>query len=456
MFVKIRFLLRKEEKMKKVILWMLIVVLTVSMVLTLSLIGCKKEKAAETTTVATTAAETAAAEKVTLRIWDTFTEEKQSAGMEKIIANFKEANPNIEIVREAQTIDDIRPVLQTTLAAGTGPDIMYYDTGPGYAGILVKAGLLLDLDSAYKDNGWDSRIFSWVKEGVTFDGKAYGIGNEIDFIGVYYNKKIFSELGVSEPKTYEEFIQICDKAKAAGYTPIAFADGDKWPAYHQFSIMANNIAGKEKLDKVLYGDGTWDDPDFVKSIQLFFVDMNKAGYLLPDTTAIKYTDGNAFFYSGKAAMHMTGTWLISEITDNAKDFETGFFFFPSIEGKPVLPPGGLGSGYFVSSKTAHPEEAIKFLDYLFSEENGKIWLEDMSINPPIAVKTEGLNLSPLMKNKVDMLSSGIALGYNIDVLVGNQFNNVQADGYQAVLLGQKTPEQLIKELQTAWEADKSK
>ncbi len=417
----------------------------------------KAEAPAATEAPAPTEAPAAAAvpvEKVTIRLWDTFTEEGQSAGMEKMIAKFKETHPNVDFQRDAQTIDNLRPVIQTALGADNGPDIFYYDTGPGYAGVLAKAGLLLPLDEAYKEKGWNDRIFGWTKERVTFDGKAYGIGNEVEFIGVYYNQKIFKELGVTEPKSYEEFTQICDKAKAAGYTPIAFADGPKWPAYHQFSIMANNIAGKDKLDKVLFGDDSWDDPDFVKAIQLFFVDMNKAGYFLKDTTAIKYEDGNAVFYAGKAAMHMTGTWLLSEMTNNAKDFEVGFFFFPSIEGKPVLPPGGLGSGYFVNAKTKYPKESIEFLDLLFSDEGAKIWLEDMAAIPPVAVKTESLNLTPLMKFAVDAVAK-VPLGYNIDVLAGDKFNAAQGDGFQAVLLGQKTPEQLIKELQAAWEADKA-
>jgi raffinose/stachyose/melibiose transport system substrate-binding protein len=405
------------------------------------------------------AAEPAAAEapveKVTLRLWDTFTEEGQSAGMDKMIAKFQETHPNIEFQRDAQTIDNLRPVIQTALGAENGPDIFYYDTGPGYAGVLAKAGLLLPLDEVYKEKGWNDRIFGWTRDRVTFDGKTYGIGNELEFIGVYYNKNIFDELGVSEPGTYEEFVEICEKAKDAGYTPIAFADGPKWPAYHQFSIMANNIAGQEKLDNVLFGDGSWDDPDFVKSIQTFFVDMNKAGFFLKDTTAISYEDGNAVFYAGQAAMHMTGTWLLSEMSNNAQDYEVGFFFFPSIEGKPVLPPGGMGSGYFVNAKTKYPAEAIEFLDFMFSEEGGEVWLEDLSIIPSIPVETDDLDLDPLMKFAVDAVTT-VPLGYNIDVLAGDNFNNAQGDGFQAILLGLKTPEQLIKELQAAWEADKAK
>lgn len=428
------------------------------LVMAISLFACQPVETAQpvtTTEIAVTEAPATEApvEKVTLSIWDTFTEEGQSAGMDKMIEMFQASHPNIEITRDAQTIDNLRPVVQTALGADNGPDIIYYDSGPGYAGVLADAGLLLPLDDAYASNGWNERIYSWTKDRVTFGGKAYGIGNELEFIGVYYNKTIFDELGVTEPATYEEFIQICDKAKAAGYTPIAFADGPKWPAYHQFSIMANNIAGKDALDNILFGDGSWNDPDIVKSIQTFFVDMNQAGYFLTDTTAISYEDGNAVFYSGQAAMDITGTWLLSEMTNNAQDFEVGFFFFPSIEGNPVTPPGGMGSGYFVNAKTQYPAEAIEFLDFMFSEEGGKIWLEDLSIIPSIAVPTADLNLTPLMKFAVDAVTK-VPLGYNIDVLAGDNFNTAQGDGYQAVLLGLKTPEQLAEELQAAWLADK--
>ena len=393
--------------------------------------------------------------KVNLRVWDGFTDSSQSASMDAMIAKFEATHPNIKIERDAQQLEVMRPVIQTALGSGTGPDVFYYDNGPGYAGVLAKAGLLLPLDDAYQSYGWNKRLFGWTKAQASYDGKTYGIANEVEFIGVYYNKKIFSQLGITEPKTYEEFLKICEKAKAAGYTPIAFADGPKWPAFHQFSIMANNIAGKAKLDNILYNGGSWDDPDVVKAIQLFFVDMNRAGYFLKGTTAIKYEDGNQVFFDGKAAMHMTGTWLLNEINANAKDYEVGYFFFPSIGGKPVLPPGGLGGGYYVSAKTKYAKESKEFLDFLFSEQSAKDWLETMSIIPPMAVKVDGLKLTPLLKAAVNAVAT-VQMGYNIDVLAGDEFNAAQGDGYQAVLVGKKTAAQLAKELQVAWLKDKAK
>src|SRR5690606_5340537 len=142
-----------------------------------------------------------------------------------------------------------------------------------------------------------------------------------------------------------------------------------------------NLAGKEKIEAALFGEGRWDDPEFVEAVQLFFVDMNQAGYFIPDTTAVSYDDGNAVFWNGMAAMHMTGTWLIGDTMNNT-EANIGWFFFPSIDGSDVLPPGWLGSVYFVSSATEHPDEAIAFLDYLFDPVNAEIWMETMNFVPP--------------------------------------------------------------------------
>jgi raffinose/stachyose/melibiose transport system substrate-binding protein len=404
-------------------------------------------------TVLAAAAAWAAPEKVTLRVWDSFTEQAQSQGMDKLVASFTARSANVDIQREAQSIDTMRPILQTALASGTGPDVMYYDCGPGFAGVLARAGLLLALDDAYKSYGWDTRIFPWTRERAAFDGKSYGIASELECVWVYYNKAIFKKLGASEPKSYTELLAICEKAKKAGYTAISFADKDKWPAYHQFSVFANNVAGKKKLWDTVSGKVSWNDPDYVKAVKLFFVDMYKAGYFIKDCTAVSYDDGNALFYSGKAAMHITGTWLISGMTTNVKDFEVGAFFFPSIDGKQAYPPAGVGSGYFVSAKTAHAKEATDFLDLLFSKESAKVWMQDMQLTPPVAVDTSSLTLAPLLKVAAAAIQK-MDMGFNVDVLTPAGFNTVMADGFQAVMLGLKTPPQQLSEMEKAFKEGK--
>jgi raffinose/stachyose/melibiose transport system substrate-binding protein len=55
----------------------------------------------------------------------------------------------------ASTIINISKEMQTTLQSEDPPDVFSYDTGPGFGGVLAEAGLLLPLEGAYQERGWD-------------------------------------------------------------------------------------------------------------------------------------------------------------------------------------------------------------------------------------------------------------------------------------------------------------
>ena len=89
-----------------------------------------------TASMLTLLASGALAQQVTLRVLDTFT--VTSDQMDALIAKFEEANPDIDVQRDVQAVDDMRPTIQTALNSGTGPDVLYYDTGPGFAASSPK------------------------------------------------------------------------------------------------------------------------------------------------------------------------------------------------------------------------------------------------------------------------------------------------------------------------------
>jgi len=400
------------------------------------------------------------AEKISLTIWDNFHGAADSAACDQINANFMKLYPNVQISRRGIPAQQMHPLIKGALGSGTGPDIINDLTAAGYWRPLAAGGLLMPLDEFYQKYNWDKRIFLWTKPFTTLRKKTYGIADELEFIGVYYNKGIFKKMGLDIPETYEEFLDICDKLKSAGYIPIAFANQNKWPAYHQFSIFANNILGSEGVAEILFGNGRWDTPEIEKAIKLFFVDMYKKGYFIPDCNGVTYDDGNMLFYTGRAAMHMTGTWLIADIEENMKAGEVGFFYFPSIEGRPIAPPAGFGSGWFVSSNTSVPEIAATYLDYRFTEDPARMWLEKGRRIAPILFDTTGLKISPLMsfvlKELKGVVERGFQMGYNIDIYAPANFNEMMGDGFQAVIAGQKTPAEQAADLQSEWQKAKEK
>jgi len=368
------------------------------------------------------------------------------------IEEFNATHPNVQVTREALDNDQLRTIIQTRLDSGD-VDVFGYDTGPGFGGVLARAGLVADLGPAYDQFSWP--IFDWAKARCTYSGVVSCIPGAVEEVGIYYNKSMFDERGFEEPQTLAEMTEILDAFAAEGITPLAFGNQPQWPAGHQFSMTLSNLVGREGLDAKLYGESPWNDAATVQAIDIYFRQFQEAGYFPRDPNAVTYEDANALFYAGDAAMLPTGTWLVAEITDNT-DFEVGFFPFPAIEGgEGVFPPAGLGGGLFVAEASDDKEAAFEFLNWLQSDEVVRKWsLQTFNVIPAQEIDIEGLEVSPLFESVLGDLaqSSGETsdFGYNIDVLTPANFNDEMFTGFQEVLNGTRTPQELADALDAAY------
>lgn len=394
-------------------------------------------------------------EAVTLRVWDQFTG-PEGAVVDQIYESFAEQNPNVTIEREAFDTDQMRQTVNTALASGTGPDVIFYDTGPGYAGVLQEANLLQPLDAMAEQYGWRERLVESALQGATIDDQLYGLPLQIDLIGLYYNRTLMEEEGFAVPETVPQLVEFCGQASESGYIPLAFGDQEGWPAFHQFSVTSNQMLGPEGMQRLLFErQGGWDTPEMVTAIRTFFVELRDAGCFGDDANALTYDDANALFYSGQALMLPTGSWLISEIDENMPDQDVELVPFPAIDGgQGAVWISGLGSAYYISAASENQEEAGRFLDFLFSPETAQRWVGEADFFVPIEVDAAALELSPLARSVFDVLRAAAAgettLGYNIDVLTPPGFNDTMLNGFQSMLAGDTTPEQQAADLQAAW------
>jgi raffinose/stachyose/melibiose transport system substrate-binding protein len=368
------------------------------------------------------------------------------------IAAFEKENPDAKVDLNVMPNDNLRTVLQTQLRSGEGPDVFGYDTGPGFAGVLAEAGLLYDLTDAYEKNEWP--IYDWAKERVTFGGKVVGVPGQVEEIGIFYNKDLFAEHGIDEPRNLTELEAAAEKLKDAGITPFAFSDKEGWEAGHILSATLASSIGSDGVEALLSGKKAWNSPEVVAAIDLWFTDFRERGFLPPSPNAITYDNANALFYSGKAAMNLTGTWMISDINKTA-DFEVGFIPFPAKDGAGIF-AGGLGGGTFVSANTASPELAVKFLDHLQSPEYGTWSVEKLNIIPAYPVDTTGITTNPLSKQVLedtgDIASGEGDFGYNIDVLTTDVFNEAMWDGLQSALAGSASAKDVADALEEAFQS----
>ena len=365
------------------------------------------------------------------------------------LKDFEAANPGVTVELEAIPLEQLRQSLQTQLRGPNSPDVFSWGSGPAYAGPLADAGLLYDLTEAYEEREWP--VYEFAKEQVTVDGKVLGVPGEMETIGIFYNKSIFTELGLAQPQNLAELEAAAEAIKGSGRIAFAMADQEGWEGSHWFSMALSSRIGSAGMAELFEGSASWNSPDVVAALKVW-EDWNEAGYFPPTPTAISYDNGNALFFSGEAAMIPTGSWLVGDIEGAGVDFEVGFMPFPSESG-PGIWTGGLGSGPYISANTQNPEAAVAFVDYLLSEEHGRWVVENLATIPSFPIDTADVEVSPLfaqvLEDTAKFAGGDADFGSNIDVLSTDVFNEAMFNGIQAMLTGQKTAEQVAADLDTA-------
>lgn len=343
--------------------------------------------------------------------------------------------------------DTLRTLVQTRLRSNTGPDLFAYDTGPGFAGVLAKAGLLYDLTAHANQQTWP--LFDWTKPSVTFGGKFYGIPDQIEEVGIYYNKDLFKKLNLPAPTTMADLKTAAAGLKKAGKIALATGDKEAWEGGHLLSMALASEVGPKPMADLIAGKSDWNSTG-VKNALGTWTGLQKAGQLPPSPNGINYDNSNALFFSGKAGMDPTGTWLIRNMKDSAK-FDVGFVPFPAPKG-PAVPTTGLGGGTFMNAQSKHVTAALKLLDFFVSQPHGEFELNNYTI-PAFPVDAAKAKVTPLFRQVVRdtaaYAKSGSGTGQNIDVAETDVFNKAMWDGMQGILGGQKTPDQVAQSLQAA-------
>ncbi len=368
------------------------------------------------------------------------------ANVKADLKKFEAGSNGITVKLDVVPSENVRTILQTQLRSGKGPDVFGYDTGPGFAGALASAGLVHDLSDAYAKNNWP--IYDFAKQRVTFGGKLVGVPSQLEEVGLFYNKDIFAKNGLAEPGNLGDLMTAATKIKDAGVIPIGVSDKEGWQGGHLLSMALSSEIGSAGMDKLIAGETPWNDPSVVSALKVWD-DLYKQKLLTSSPTAVGYDNANALFYSGKAAIAPTGSWLAQDIERNAK-FEVGFIPFPSTSGKGIF-SGGLGSGTFISANSQKIDASETFLNYLVSPERGRWAVETLQDIPAYPVDTAGIKATPLFAQilaDTAKIADGTGdFGYNIDVLTNNTFNDAMGKGIQGILSGQTTPEKVAEQLQ---------
>lgn len=300
---------------------------------------------------------------------------------------YNKDHPDEKITLQLYANDDYKQKLRVAFGADKAPDI-FFSWGGGALDDYVEAGKVDALSDAQVRL---DRFTPSVMKSATFGGKAYGVpANGLAPVVLYYNKKVFEDVGVEAPTTYEELLATVKKLRTADVTPISLAANSKWPTLMYLEYLLDREGGSGVFEKIASGDTSgWKDTSVTRA-NARLQELVKAGAFGSSASSVSYDQGasTALLYTGKAGMELMGTWEYANLVKAAPDFvknDLGYVAFPSLsdgKGDPKAIVGNPSNFLSLNSSSEHKSAALTYLkDYVLDDDQVDAYIAAGSVPP---------------------------------------------------------------------------
>lgn len=297
------------------------------------------------------------------------------------IIKFMEKNPGINVLQMPSGSGAYLEFLKTKDAVGEFPDIL----DSRNTSVWVRADKLAELPQS---------VLNLLNDAPALDGKNYvaPLAIQPSQGGIYYNKQLFDNLGLKEPNTYADFLEICETIKNNDTAPLVVGGKDGWHMGFTWGHFWNkNIFSKNPnwisdryREKVKFSDSNMKE-NFTQ-----YADLWKKGYVEKGFLSTSDNQIASFLITGKAAMFISGSWMIQQIMDADSEFELGWAPIPNEDGDLQMSFGPSLKGWAISKEASkYPAKVAafeKFVEFWYSPQNYIEYLQ----------KTNGFSASKLV------------------------------------------------------------
>lgn len=369
-----------------------------------------EEPAAEPAAEEPAAAEPVEAEPITLTylVGDVETDQLINHAL---VDAYMELHPNVTIVIENRPGGgDGDNMVKTRLATGEMTDIFSYNAG-SLLQALNPSDTLVDItNEPFMENVDDA-----FKQTVAQDGKVFGVPNQTAMGGgILYNKKIYADLGLSIPLTWEEFAANNEKIKEAGIAPVIATYGDTWTSqlfvladYYNVQAANPNFAEDYTANKAKYAT----TPAAMVGFE-YLQEGYEKGWYQKDFATAKFDQGLEMLANGEGAHYPMLSFALPTIAANWPDKvnDIGFFAQPG----PSADKNGatiwmLLATYIPQTTTGEKLEVAKdFLAFTVSPEAVAVLNEAVPPSGPYLIKGAELpdDVLPAVKDIAAYIDAG--------------------------------------------------
>jgi raffinose/stachyose/melibiose transport system substrate-binding protein len=386
-----------------------------------------------------------AAGPVEVDFWHLDSSDEHSPVWQGLADAYTKLHPNVTFKITVLENEIFKSKISTVVQSGKPPHI-FRSWGGGVMNSFAEAGMLKDITDQVK-NSWDSKIGEGAVGVYSYKGKTYGLPYDMGCVALWYNKDLLKKVGYDAfPTTWKDLLELVKKLKAAGITPIALGEGDKWPGHFWWVYLAVRIGGKPAFDKAYSGEGSFADPTWVKAgellKELIALQPFQKGFL-----AAGYgSDQAALMGNGQAAMELMGQWAPSVQASASKDKKglpadvLGMASFPAVEGGAGELTDVMGGGNGLVIGKDAPQAAVDFLKFITNVENQKLIVTSKIGGIPTAEGAEVVLTDPNVKAVQAAVAKAKYFQLYYDQYLPPTVGAAVLEGTQGLFAGKMTPE----------------
>jgi len=254
--------------------------------------------------------------------------------------------------------DAAMTALKAMVAAGNYPTAsqMLGYTVLDYAG----AGVMGNLNAVAKAEGWDAAVPKPLQKFATYKGNWVAAPVNVHSVNwLWINKAVMDKIGGTEPKTFDDFVALLDKAKAAGVIPLALG-GQSWQEATMFDSIVLSTGGAEFYKKAFndLDEASLKSPTMKKA----FDNLGKLkAYVDPNYSGRDWNLATAMVIKGDALVQVMGDWAKGEFVAAKKTPGTDFlcYRFPGTDGSVIYNSDMFGMFNVPADRKAAQEALAK-------------------------------------------------------------------------------------------------
>ena len=385
-----------------------------------------------------------------IRWWHTATANPGKSIWETAAHMYMSEHPGVTI--DIETMDEATMAKRVAGVEQTGevPDLLASSAGATLADLANK-GLVQDITASVAK--WDSPAAGDI-DGMNLyavGGKQYGAPWSVGTTAFFYNKTLFTRVGITAPATWADLLTALDKLKANGIVPFTIAGRDEWPAMNLWSYLLLREAGRDVYSAMTLG-GQWSDTACTKASNDLAALVAKSPFQ-PNYMSASFDEEASWMGNGVAALELAGEWAPAAQQVDSKDGKglgdnIGAFAFPVVSGGAGDASDAIGSpSGFVIGKRA-PAQAIDFLHFLLSrgiqDEIGGSGLGLPSVSSSIQTITD-----PAIRQLVQARVEGGTVQLYLNLELAPDKTKAVEDAIALLLSGRGTAAQACASIATA-------